>query len=98
MATNNSSEFDISGVVFKPINLQNKRPRLSRTYYKNAKVSPAISSDEESNIPNAQVPMYERWIDDCKVVKVIPSINKVVNPKAQVPSFEQVPMYERWNW
>ena len=80
MARNNSSELDISGIMFRPISSKRKRP------YKSAKVAPAISYNEEWVAPKAsypQVPMYDRWMDDCKSAKVAPSV-------------EQVPMYERW--
>jgi hypothetical protein len=81
MATINFNVQDMSGVIFKPISSKRKRP------YKSAKVAPAISNDEEWVSPKAsypQVPMFERWTNDCKSTKVAP--------------FEQVPMYERWNW
>jgi hypothetical protein len=78
MATINFNVQDMSGAIFKPIISKRKRP------YKSAKVAPAISCDEKWVAPKAQVPMYERWANDCKSAKVAP--------------FEQVPMYERWNW
>jgi hypothetical protein len=79
MATINFNVQDMSGAIFKPIISKRKRP------YKSAKVAPAISYDEEWVAPKAsypQVPMYDRWTNDCKSAKVAP--------------FEQVPMYERW--
>ena len=80
MATINFNVQDMSGAIFKPIISKRKRP------YKSAKVAPAISCDEEWVAPKAsypQVPMYERWANDCKSAKVASSV-------------EQVPMYERW--
>jgi len=82
MATINFNVQDISGVVFKPTSSKRKRS------YKSAKVAPA---SEEWIAPKAsypQVPMYDRWSDDYKSVKVVSS----------VAPFEQVPMHERWNW
>jgi len=79
MATINFNVQDMSGAIFKPIISKKKRP------YKSAKVAPAISYDEEWVAPKAQVPMYERWANDCKSAKATSSV-------------EQVPMYERWNW
>ena len=76
MATINFNVQDLSGAIFKPIISKRKRP------YKSAKVAPAISYNEEWVAPYAQVPMRDRWMDDCKSAKVAP--------------FEQVPMYERW--
>ena len=89
MATINFNVQDISGVVFKPINSKRKRP------YKSAKVAPA---SEEWVAPKAsypQVPMYERWSDDCKIsmVSTTPSVN--ITKKVDLL---QVPMYESWNW
>lgn len=74
MATNNFNIQDISGRVFRPI----KSSRRSRPY-KGAKVAP-----EEWVAPRAtysQVPMYDRWTNDFKHVKV----------------HAQVPLNERWN-
>lgn len=85
MATINFNVQDISGVVFKPISSKRKRSN------KSAKVAPAISYEEEYIAPKAsypQVPMFERWSNDCKSVKVV----------SCVAPFEQVPMHERWNW
>lgn len=73
MATINFNVQDISGVTFKPINSKRKHP------YKSAKVAPA---SEEYIAPKAQVPMYDRWSDNFKHVKVRP--------------YAQVPMYNRW--
>jgi len=62
MATNNSSEFDISGVMFKPINSQKKSSMHKRKHpYKSAQVA-----------PYAQVPMSDRWSNDYKSAKVAP--------------------------
>jgi hypothetical protein len=106
MATTNPCELDISNVMFRPISSQTNRPKRPRPHYNSAKVAPAISSDEELSAPYEQVKMYERWIDDCKIVKVVPSTNINKSEVCVVPSvngevvkpFEQVPMYERWNW
>ena len=84
MATNNSSEFDISCVMFKPINSQKKRSMHKRKHpYKSAQGAPAISCEEEWVAPYAQVTMSDRWANDCKSAKVAP--------------VAQVPMYERWS-
>ena len=82
MAATNFNIQDLSGVMFKPISSKRKRS------YKSAKVAPA---SEEWVAPKAsypQVPMFERWSNDCKSVKVV----------SCVAPFEQVPMHERWNW
>jgi hypothetical protein len=88
MASTNFNVQDLSGVIFKPIGSQSKSSGRNRKRpYKSAKVAPAISCDEEWVAPKAsypQVPMYERWTNDCKSAKEAP--------------FEQVPMFERWNW
>lgn len=79
MASTNFNVQDISGVTFKPINSKRKRP------YKGAKVAPASEEWVAPKASYTQVPMYERWSNDCKSAKMAPSV-------------EQVPMYERWNW
>ena len=89
MATNNFNVQDISGRMFKPINLKRKRS------CKSAKVVPA---SEEYIAPKAsypQVSMYDRWSDDYKIsmVSTTPSVN--ITKKVDLL---QVPMYERWNW
>jgi hypothetical protein len=93
MATTNFNVQDLSGVIFKPIGSQSKSSGRNRKRpYKSAKVAPAISYDEEWVAPKAsypQVSMYERWTNDCKSAKTVPNSTE---------PFEQVPMFERWNW
>jgi len=93
MASTNFNVQDLSGVIFKPIGSQSKSSGRNRKRpYKSAKVAPAISYVEEWVAPKAsypQVSMYERWTNDCKSAKAVPN---------SAEPFEQVPMFERWNW
>jgi hypothetical protein len=97
MATNFNVQ-DLSSSTFKPINFKSKSARSAQEepYYKSAKVAP--SSTTHVAVPKATYPqlsMYDRWTNDCQNVKVVHSINS--NNTVAAP-FEQVPMFERWNW
>jgi hypothetical protein len=91
MASTNINVQDISRSMFKPISFKSKSARSTREepYYKSAKVAPSSSTPVVA--PKASYPqlsMYDRWINDCQNVEVVSS----------VAPFEQVPMFERWNW
>jgi hypothetical protein len=98
MASTNINVQDISRSMFKPISFKSKSARSTREepYYKSAKVAPSSSTPVVA--PKASYPqlsMYDRWINDCQNVEVVSSVN---SNNTVVAPFEQVPMFERWNW